>query len=91
MATTTEEGRATVATATGEEKAMVVAKAGMAVVMARAGMVVVLAGRAVVVVEAQREVSLTVARAIRIARSSPSTAWSVRTTTVRHSLSSVRN
>ena len=88
MATTTEEERATVATATGEEKAMVVARAGMAVVP---GMAVVLAGLAVVVVEALEEVSLTVARAIRIARSSPSTAWSAQTTTVRHSLDSVRN
>ena len=79
MATTTEEERATVATTTGEERAMVVARAGMAVVP---GMAVVLAGLAVVVVEALEEVSLTVARAIRIARSSPSTAWSVGTTTV---------
>ena len=59
--------------------------------MARAGMAVVLAGHAVVVVEAQREVSLTVEMAIRIARSSPSTAWSVETTTVRRLQCSPRN
>ena len=60
-------------------------------VVARAGMAVVLAVRAVVVVEAQGEVSLTVERAIRIARSSLSTAWSAQTTTVRCVLDSVRN
>ena len=88
MTTTTEEERATVATTTGEERAMVVARAGMAVVP---GMAVVLAGLAVVVVEALEEVSLTVARAIRIARSSPSTAWRAETTTVRRLQCSPRN
>ena len=59
-------------------------------VEARAGMAVVLVGCAVVV-EAQGEVNSGMARAIIIARSSPSTTWSAQTTTVRHSLSSVRN
>ena len=76
------------ATTTEEERAMVVARAGMAVVP---GMAVVLAGLAVVVVEALEEVSLPVARAIRIARSSLSTAWRAETTTVRRLQCSPRN
>ena len=63
-----------------------------AMVAARAGMEVELAGRAVVVgVEAYEEVNSRMVRTIRIARLSPSTAWSAQTTTVCHSLGSVRN
>jgi hypothetical protein len=66
------EERAMVATATGEEKAMVVGKAGM----------VVAAVVACAVVEAQEEGRLRLVRATTAARSSQFTAWSVGITTV---------
>ena len=90
-----------VATIGAEIKAGVQAKAGdeattgeeeKAGVEARAGMVVVLAGHTVVVVvEAQVEVSLRMLRVMTITRLSPSTMWSVQTTTVCHLLSSFKN